>query len=253
MVLAPLVAVMLLEALPCNVNDCPVAPIVIALLGVIALVLTAAKVGLELIAMFWIVLITPPLALKLVALNWAMPFCVVEASSMVMVLPAAEALAMVSAPVRPFKLSTAAWPPPPPPLVTHVGHDILPLASIASGPEAETASVPVAFGTVIVLLEPVGVAKVKVFVMPPEVAARLTAAPCIVRFWLVAPKVKAAVGEIVFTANVPPMVTTVPLSVMIESPIVWVPVNRAKAPTVPPEVVTPPPTPAQLPAVVQMS
>src|SRR5205823_7851535 len=44
-----------------------------------------------------------------------------------------------------------------------------------------------------------------------------------------------------------------PLSVMIESPMVWPAVNLASLLVVPPGVVTPPPTPLQLPAVVQTS
>src|SRR5882762_6140631 len=50
----------------------------------------------------------------------------------------------------------------------------------------------------------------------------------------------------------PLMVTVVPLSEIIESPMVWAPVNLASALVVPPGVVTPPPTPVQLPTVVQM-
>lgn len=57
----------------------------------------------------------------------------------------------------------------------------------------------------------------------------------------------------VFAASVPPTVMVVPLSVKIESPIVPLAVNLAIVPVVPPGVVTPPPTPAQLPTVVHTS
>lgn len=57
----------------------------------------------------------------------------------------------------------------------------------------------------------------------------------------------------VFAAKVPPTVIVVPLSVRIELPMVPLAVNLAIVPVVPPGVVTPPPTPAQLPTVVQTS
>jgi hypothetical protein len=63
----------------------------------------------------------------------------------------------------------------------------------------------------------------------------------------------AAVGVTVFTDRVPPIVTALPLSVIMESTIELLPLNLAIAPDVPPTVVTPPPVPAQLPTVVQMS
>jgi hypothetical protein len=56
----------------------------------------------------------------------------------------------------------------------------------------------------------------------------------------------------VLTASVPPTVTVVPLWLTTESPIAWLPLNNARFPVVPPDVVTLPPTPLQLPAVVQM-
>ncbi len=182
-----------------------------------------------------------------------MPLALVLALSMVMVVPLPVLLAMVSAPVSPSTLSTAATPPPPPPLVTQVGQVRLPLPSRLIGPEADTATVPVAFGMVMVLLLVAGVANVSVFVTPLSVAVRLTAAPCNVRFWAWVPTVSAALGVMVLTLSVPPMVTVEPLSVMMESPIAWLPVNLAILFVVPPAVVTPPPTPAQLPAVVQIS
>src|SRR5688572_19757186 len=76
----------------------------------IPVVVRLAKVGVAVTAMFWMVLMTPTEAVKLVALNWAMPFWAVEASLMVMVEPAPEALATERAPVRPFKLRTPPLP-----------------------------------------------------------------------------------------------------------------------------------------------
>lgn len=60
-------------------------------------------------------------------------------------------------------------------------------------------------------------------------------------------------GVIVFTLRAPAIVTVLPLSLILESPIVLLPVNIASLPLVPPELVTPPPAPTQLPAVVQIS
>ena len=90
---------------------------------------------------------------------------------MVMVLPTPLALASVKAPVRLLRLVTLEL------VVAHVGHVKLPFASSASGPAADTATVPVAFGMVMVLLLVAGVAKVSELVMPPEVLVRLTVAP----------------------------------------------------------------------------
>ena len=53
------------------------------------------------------------------------------------------------------------------------------------------------------------------------------------------------------TARLPPIVMRLVVSVRIESPMAPDAVNLAILPGVPPAVVTPPPTPAQLPAVVQ--
>ena len=128
---------------------------------------------------------------------------------------------------------------------------MLPLASTAMGPEADTATVPVALGTVIVLLLPLGVAKVRALVKPLAVAVRLVELPpCSNNVWLVEPIVIAAEGVIVLTVKIPPIVTVVPLSVMIESPIACAPVNLASLLVVPPVLVTPPvPTATQVPPV----
>lgn len=57
----------------------------------------------------------------------------------------------------------------------------------------------------------------------------------------------------VVASKVPPTVTVVPDWVIMELAIVWAPVNMAIVPLVPlEEVVTPPPTPEQLPAVVHI-
>jgi hypothetical protein len=164
-----------------------------------------------------------------------------------MVLPTPVALAMLNAPVNPFKLVTAD------PEVKQVAQVRLPAASRASGPLALTAIVPVAFGIVIVLLPLLGVAKVRVFVTPPLVAVRLVLAPCRVRFCAIAPIVSGPLGVMVLTAKAPAMLTVAPLSLMMELPMVLLPVNLASWFVVPPGVDTLPPTPTQLPAVVQMS
>jgi len=85
---------------------------------------------------------------------------------------------MVRVPVSELRLTT----PEPPPLERQVAQVRLPAASRARGPEAETAMVPVALGMVMVLAPPLGVAKVRALVTPPEVAVRLTLAPWRVRF-----------------------------------------------------------------------
>ena len=156
----------------------------------------------------------------------------------------------VTAPLIAFKESTA--PPAPPPPVVQVVQVRLPLASMANGPEALTATVPLAFGNVMVLLEPLGVPKFRVLVKAPLVLEIATAAPCTVTFCAVTPNNKAAVGAIVLTAKVPLTVTVLPDSANSESPKLWLEVNLAKRPVVPPAVVTPEPEPAQLPTVVQM-
>jgi hypothetical protein len=59
---------------------------------------------------------------------------------------------------------------------------MFPAESSAMLPEAETATVPEAFGKVIVLLEPAGVAKTKLFVKPLSVAVSVVLPlPCSVR------------------------------------------------------------------------
>lgn len=63
----------------------------------------------------------------------------------------------------------------------------------------------------------------------------------------------AAVGVIVLTFNAPAIDTLVPLSVIMLSPIADPEMNFDSLPIVPPGDVTPPPTPAQLPTVVQTS
>ena len=190
---------------------------------------------------------TTPLATeKFVLLNCAIPLALVLALSMVIVLPAPLALAIASAPVKLFRLVTALP-------VKQLGQVMLPAASMLSGLEALTTTVPVAFGTVIVLFEPLGVPNTKLLVMPELVLVKVVDVPCTSKLWPVEPIVKAPVGVMVFTANTPPMVTVLPLSVIIESPIVCEPVNLGIVLVVPPAVVTPPPVPTQLPAVVQMS
>ena len=85
-----------------------------------------------------------------------------------------------TAPLMAFSESTA--PPAPPPPVVQAEQVRLPLASIAKGPDALTATVPLALGTVMVLLDPAGVAKFTVLVNPAEVLEIDTAAPWTVTF-----------------------------------------------------------------------
>lgn len=63
----------------------------------------------------------------------------------------------------------------------------------------------------------------------------------------------AAVGVIVLTDNDPFTLIVLPLSLSMESTSVWLPPKRANEPGVPPAVVTLPPRPTQLPALVHTS
>lgn len=67
-----------------------------------------AKVGLAAVPISCTVFTVPAMTLKLLALNCAMPFCVVEALLMVIVVPEPLVLAIVSAPVKLSKLATPA-------------------------------------------------------------------------------------------------------------------------------------------------
>ena len=78
-------------------------------------------------------------------------------------------------------------------------------------------------------------------------------APWRVRLWVVAPMIAAAVGVMLLTLSVPAIDTVVPLSEMMLSPMAEPEVNLDSLPMVPPGVVTPPPMPTQLAAVVQTS
>ena len=129
----------------------------------------------------------------------------------------------------------------------------MPLASRDSGPVADTATVPLLFGMVMVLPVPDGVAKLRVLVTPALVLLSVVLEPCKIKLCVVEPMVEAMVGLIVATLRLPPIATVVPLSVIIESPTALLLVNLAIVLAVPPGVVTLPPTPTQLPAVVQTS
>ena len=71
------------------------------------------KLGVAAVEIPWAVLTTPDATEKLVELNWAIPLPVVEASSMVIVVPVPVALSMVRSPDSPSKELT---PEPDPPL-----------------------------------------------------------------------------------------------------------------------------------------
>jgi hypothetical protein len=115
----------------------PPLPTVNAVLSVNAL-----NVGELVVAMSWMVFTAPLDTVKFVELNDAIPLAAVVALSIVMVAPAAEALATDSAPVSPFSDVT------PLPEAAQVGHVMLPFASREIIPLAETAIVPDAFGRV---------------------------------------------------------------------------------------------------------
>lgn len=70
----------------------------------------ALNSGLLVVPMFWAVFTTPPRTEKLLALNDAIPFAVVDASSIVIVVPLPVVLLMFSTPVSP---STEVTPPAP--------------------------------------------------------------------------------------------------------------------------------------------
>lgn len=200
------------------------------------------KVTLELVAMSWMVLMAPRLELKLVALKLAIPFTVVLALSMVMAVPEVRALLMVRLPlmadepeVVPVMSTTP--PPAPPPLARQVGQVRLPVVAFStSGPEALTAIVPEAVGR-------------------SMSTSADGAVPTLSLVWLVLVellKIMTPVREpAVPTARLPLAVTVLPASVRMESAIAPDELNFAIFPGVPPAVVTPPPTPVQLPAVVQ--
>ena len=126
-----------------------------------------AKVGEEEVAIPWIVLTAPFVTVKLVELNEAKPLTVELASWIVIVPPAVMMLeavmdVIVMAPVWALTLETPELPPPP--VVKQVGQVKLPAESMAIGPVAETAMVPLAFGITMDLLEPDGVVKLRVLV-----------------------------------------------------------------------------------------
>ena len=115
----------------------------------------------------WIVLTAPFVTVKLVELNEAKPLTVELASWIVIVPPAVMMLeavmdVIVMAPVWALTLETPELPPPP--VVKQVGQVKLPAESMAIGPVAETAMVPLAFGITMDLLEPDGVVKLRVLV-----------------------------------------------------------------------------------------
>jgi hypothetical protein len=75
------------------------------------LIVRPAKLGVADVAIPWIVFTTPPLTEKFVLSNSAMPFCVVDASSIVIAPPVPLELFNVKAPVWESRLLTE--PPPP--------------------------------------------------------------------------------------------------------------------------------------------
>lgn len=175
---------------------------------------------------------TPLATLKLVALNWAIPFWLVEALLIVIVLPPVVALAMVTAPVRLLRLVTA--------VDKHVPKLNTPEPSVFK----HWLALPSAVGKVKARLLPVTpLCRVSVLLL---VLLANTTLPVAL---LPTPRVRPPAPWIMPS---PATVTVLPLSLMIESTMVCAPLNLAKKFVVPPVVVTPPPEPAQLPLVVQM-
>ena len=117
---APLELMVVVE--PCSKAVWPVAPTVRAPLGVTVLVFIAVNVGEAVVFISCMVLTAPLVVVKLLLLKLAIPFEAVVASLIVMVLPAALALAMLKAPTKLFNEVT---PPEQLPLETQ----IVPLAS----------------------------------------------------------------------------------------------------------------------------
>jgi len=161
--LAPLAAVPRLERAPAAL----VAPVPPLRTGNAVDRVKPVKVGLLVVAIPCTVSTLPLVTVRLVELNEARPLMAAVASWIVMVPPAVTMLVpvidvMVMAPVWALTLETPEEPPPP--LVRQVGQDRLPRASICSGPAAEMAMVPLAFGITMDLLLPDGVVKLNVLV-----------------------------------------------------------------------------------------
>lgn len=161
-VFAPLLAAPRFVRAPAAV-DAPVPPLVTAN-GVFSV--RALNVGALLTLISCTVFTAPFETLKFEELKLAIPLLDVEASSMVIVEPAADELFNTIAPLMPFNESTAPLAPPPP--VVQLGHDMLPFASIVIGPLALTATVPEAFGRTIDLFDPLGAENNSEFVIPPS-------------------------------------------------------------------------------------
>ena len=202
------------------------------------------KVTAELVAMSCLVLMAPRVLLKLVELKLASPLVpAVLALSMVMLVPDVRALLNVRLPlmlvdpaVVPVMSTTP--PPAPPPLDRQVGQVRLPVvASRTRGPDALTATVPLVLGSLIATL-PLGAAARDRVVVKALVELLRMKDPLLV---LGTP-----------TARLPAAVTVLPDSLRIELVMSKAAVYLAIRLTMPPPVVTAPPTPEQLPTVVQM-
>ena len=191
----------------------------------VVLTVRPLKVGAADVLISWIVLIAPLVEVKFVALKLAIPLALVLALSIVTLEPAPLELLSTSAPVRPFNDVT------PLPDNAQVEQLMFPFASIAIGPLALTATVPDAFGRVIVLFDVAGAANTREFMIPLAVAVSLVEPlPWSVNACEVDPTVSAAEGVIVLTLRLDP---TVRLPVKLAAAeIVW--------PLIAPDVVRPP-------------
>ena len=170
----------------------------------------------------------PLAALKLVALKLAIPLTVVEALSIVIEVAVVRALFRVTAPLAPTEplvvpvILDIPLVPPEPPLVKQVAQVIWPVrGSSAIGPLALTATVPLAFGSVTVVLA-LGALGTRVILLP-LVEFLKTRLPLVV---LATPSVSVA-DPLVPTFRLPPTVMTAALSAMIESAILPDAVNLA--------------------------
>ena len=205
------VAVSTVAELPCNVNAWPVAPTVIAPLGVIIFVFKPANVGVAPVLMSWIVLTLPVLTVRFVALKLAIPLVESVASSMVIVEPAALAFAILSAPPKPFSDDT-------PPAVGQAAQVGAPLVDNKQSPVLAAVTEVMA---AVPWPTKMPLAANELAPVPP-----LLTVSGLLRF-----------SPPVITLKSPVIVTVMPLWVIIEFSIFCEPVYMGTVPAVPPELV----------------
>ncbi len=170
-------------------------------------------------------------------------------------------------------LATRHWPVEPAPvlptvvpLAAYTTPLVVPSEQLARVPELEQSGVVVPAARVAAVMVPEPVVEIlPATVMLPEVRVRFLPAAMVVSWsrWMAVALVlamarvaaeavsKSGAWTEVLAARMPPTVTVEPDSVRMESPMAPPAVNLASLPEVP-EPVMPPPTPAQLPTVLQM-